>query len=270
MNLAGAVTYCASWFWDALKRLRRERPSYLILAVALLVGAASARLLIELIEQLIFKEKLGTVDRWVFQALQTVRTESAAAFFTATTRLGDAWMLIAAALAGVAVLLVARRRLEAIAITATFALAAASVAVMKVALQRARPDTALHLVAADGPAFPSGHASLSVVVYVLLAYLVARPLKSVRWRYVVFGAAAMLSFAIGLSRLVLGVHWLSDVLAGYALAGMWVAIAIIAIEFMRYFRPAPILDANRRWLVGWTITSLVPLMVALAIYYTLR
>ena len=269
MDLVGTAAYYASRVWDARGRLWRERPAYVVVALALFVGAASGRVLIELIEQLLFKQELGTVDRWVFQALQAVRTEPVEAFFAATTHLGDTWMLIGVVAVGVAALLVMRRRAEAAVITAVFVLAATSVALMKVMLQRARPDDALHLVPASGAAFPSGHASLSFVAYLLLAYLVVRQLNSMRG-YVIFGAAVILSLVIGLSRLVLGVHWLSDVLAGYALAGLWVSVGITMIEFIRHFQPAPVLDSGRRRLAGWTIGTLVLLIFGFATYQVLR
>jgi membrane-associated phospholipid phosphatase len=91
---------------------------------------------------------------------------------------------------------------------------------------RGRPPVALHLVSESGASFPSGHATDSTALYVTLALVVAifvfrRPIA--RWACVL--GSAVLSGAIGVSRLVLGVHWPTDVLAGWAL-GLSVALVV--------------------------------------------
>lgn len=85
------------------------------------------------------------------------------------------------------------------------------------------------------PSFPSGHAVTSVIVFGTLAYLVVRLEPTVAMRRWTLGAAAALILLIGLSRVYLGVHYPSDVLAGYLAGFVWATFAAFSIEVVRYF-----------------------------------
>lgn len=84
------------------------------------------------------------------------------------------------------------------------------------------------------PSFPSGHAVTSVIVFGTLAYLVVRLEPTVRMRRLTLTAAALLIFLIGLSRIYLGVHYPSDVLAGFLAGFVWASFAAFSIEVVRY------------------------------------
>lgn len=86
---------------------------------------------------------------------------------------------------------------------------------------RPRPALADHLVQVSGLSFPSGHATNSAIVYLTLASLVAQVVHGRRIRSYTFGAAILLVGAIGTSRVYLGVHWPSDVLAGWSAGTAW-------------------------------------------------
>jgi undecaprenyl-diphosphatase len=86
---------------------------------------------------------------------------------------------------------------------------------------RHRPDLVPHGTDVYSTSFPSGHAMMSAVVYLTLGALVARLIPG-RWlKIYVMGIAATLSILIGISRVYLGVHWPSDVLAGWAVGAAW-------------------------------------------------
>lgn len=84
--------------------------------------------------------------------------------------------------------------------------------------------------------FPSGHAMTSVAVYATLAYLIARLETTHVLRWLTIGVAAIVIVLIGLSRLYLGVHYPSDVVAGFAAGFAWAACCAAAIEAVHYFR----------------------------------
>ena len=108
---------------------------------------------------------------------------------------------------------------------------------MKLFFNRPRPHLFPWRVPYAGLAsFPSGHSMGSIVFYLTLAYLVARLEPSVFLRRFTFVAAGVIVLAIGLSRLYLGVHYPTDVLAGFAMGIAWAAFCALALEAVRYFR----------------------------------
>lgn len=84
--------------------------------------------------------------------------------------------------------------------------------------------------------FPSGHSTTAVVLYITLAYLLARLEPSRRMRRLTLAVAALLVFLIGASRVYLGVHHPSDVLAGFAVGLAWATFCALGIEAIRFFR----------------------------------
>jgi undecaprenyl-diphosphatase len=109
---------------------------------------------------------------------------------------------------------------------------------VKVLVDRPRPEVDHPIVTAFGKSFPSGHAMSSTVVYgvVLLTFLPALPR---RLRHPAVVVTTLLVLAIGASRLLLGVHFLSDVLAGFVLGLAWLAGATVAFEIWRVERGRP-------------------------------
>ncbi|HEU4651568.1 MAG TPA: phosphatase PAP2 family protein [Croceibacterium sp.] len=94
---------------------------------------------------------------------------------------------------------------------------------LKQAYARARPDIVAHLVGTDSASFPSGHAMNSAVTFLTLAVLLARAEKSVAVRRYLISIAIGLTLVIGFSRLYLGVHWPTDVAAGWIVGALWAA-----------------------------------------------
>jgi undecaprenyl-diphosphatase len=109
--------------------------------------------------------------------------------------------------------------------------------VLKISFNRARPDVFPWRTQHVGLAsFPSGHAMTSIVVYGTLAFLIAR-LAPTRWlKRVIWTVAMLVVLVVGLSRLYLGVHYPSDVLAGFVVGGAWAVVCALGMEAVRYFR----------------------------------
>lgn len=113
-----------------------------------------------------------------------------------------------------------------------------SVAV-KVLTARGRPPLETAVVDAYGAAFPSGHSIRALVVYGALAWLVAGVLHRRAARVLVWSATAVLVGTVGFSRVYLGAHWLTDVLAGFVLGGVWLALVLVATGSLRSRPAAP-------------------------------
>ena len=141
------------------------------------------------------------------------------------TALGGFTVLTLVTLGAVAALLAARRRRQALIFGATVVLAQLASAGLKAATDRPRPALVPHLDQVMSSSFPSGHAMMAPAVYFTLVAIVAagsfaRPLRSA-----MLASAVVLVIAIGVSRVYLGVHWPTDVLAGWTMGS---AIALAA------------------------------------------
>jgi membrane-associated phospholipid phosphatase len=102
--------------------------------------------------------------------------------------------------------------------------------VMKLGFRRERPFFADPLATESTFSFPSGHALVSLAVYGAIALLLARRISSHRRGALLLAATAIWVALIGFSRLYLGVHFLSDVLAGFAAGAAWLALLYLALE----------------------------------------
>ena len=114
-------------------------------------------------------------------------------------------------------------------------------ALVKTIVHRARPVVADPVAHAAGMSFPSGHAQSAVVAWSVLL-LVFLPGLHGGWRVVTVLAAVTMVLAIGFARVTLGVHFVSDVLAGYVLGAAWVAAMIAAFNTWRRESGKPPVD----------------------------
>ncbi len=157
----------------------------------------------------------------------------------AVTRLGSSgvlWTLIGLA----AVVLAIRRRWRlAIYLLVTAAGALTLDPVLKALVGRLRPVVAHPVAYGNGDSFPSGHALGSIVCYGAL-FLVFLPAARGIWRRVFTVVIVALIAAIGVSRLLLGVHYLSDVLGAWALGVTWLGVTAFAFELSRQAAGAPV------------------------------
>lgn len=105
---------------------------------------------------------------------------------------------------------------------------------LKAFFDRSRPDIVAHLVEVNSASFPSGHAMHSAIIYLTLGALLAGTQKDRGVKIYLIGAAILLTLAIGFSRVYLGVHWPSDVIAGWSIGAAWaIGCSLLALVLRR-------------------------------------
>jgi membrane-associated phospholipid phosphatase len=161
------------------------------------------------------------LDRAIARWLHGHATGFATEVLSAVTQLGGATVLLAVTLVAAVALLIRRRGAYAALMGAALAGGEGLNVALKAAFERPRPSFSDPIATAAGFSFPSGHAMVSLTVYGALAVIAAAGAKSRRARILILAAAAGLVLAIGFSRLYLGVHYVSDVLAAYGAGFAW-------------------------------------------------
>ncbi len=113
---------------------------------------------------------------------------------------------------------------------------------LKTAYGRERPTVIDHLVEETSYSFPSGHSTMATVVYLTLAVMLAEFQEKRSLRVYILGYAVLLAGLIGVSRVVLGVHYPSDVAAGWTLGLLWATCTWVVARVLK--RRAPRLDED--------------------------
>ena len=104
----------------------------------------------------------------------------------------------------------------------------------KSTFERPRPDLVAHAARVFTSSFPSGHSTMAAVVYLTLGTLLARVQPQRRLKIWLIGLAVLITLAVGISRVYLGVHWPSDVVGGWALGASWAMLCwAVALRLQR-------------------------------------
>ena len=206
---------------DRFRGLPLTLLSLSLLYIAILFGG--------IVEDLLTSDPIVAVDQAVAQLMLRFRPPELIPVFTWITALGIpkvAGPLVLLALLGT---WLARGPWLALSLLVSVGGTGAFTLLSKLAFHRPRPVEAVLLE--QSYSFPSGHASIAVGFYGFLGYVLARSAPGLKSRIDRLILAALLILAIGLSRLVLGVHYLSDVWAGYLVGAGWLTIAIAFSEW---------------------------------------
>lgn len=104
---------------------------------------------------------------------------------------------------------------------------------MKLGFDRPRPDLVSHGAMVYTASFPSGHSMMSAVTYLTLGALLARVQPLRRLKVFVLSVAVILALLVGLSRIYLGVHWPTDVLAGWTAGACWASLCWLGLLWVQ-------------------------------------
>lgn len=152
------------------------------------------------------------------------------------TALGGGAVLTLVTFFAAAYLLARRKAALAVFVAASIGAGAILNTLLKYGFVRDRPDVVPHLVEVSSASFPSGHAMNSALVYLTLAALLASAERSWRVRIFLMSAAILLTLIVGLSRMYLGVHWPTDVLAGWSVGAAWAVICSLVVRRLQRAR----------------------------------
>ena len=179
------------------------------------------------------------LDTSTLNFVEQIRSPFLTAFFKAVTFTGE-WYFVLGVLVLISLFfiitktsrfnLAARLNLDVFVLWATTAGGFGATFILKEIFHRSRPIGAL--VTETSLSFPSTHAMFSTAFYAFIFYLLALNAKSRFSKYLLISGVFIAPILLGFSRLYLGVHYLSDVLAGYAIGDVWFLIGVYGIKFI--------------------------------------
>ena len=221
--------------------MRDSRIASLPVAIAALFGFGVYAFL--QIADEVSEAELDRFDSWLLLALRNpadIADPLGPAWFEEfmieLTALGGYPLLTLIVVAVAGFLVVSRRYCPAVYTLLSIALGTSLSHGLKLLYDRPRPDLVEQLVSVHTPSFPSGHASMSAVVYLTLATVIVRFVDGLAVRSYVLWVALLLTVGIGASRVYLGVHWPSDVAAGWAFGVSWACLAWLVVTALRAWR----------------------------------
>ena len=209
------------WLITQLSRVER----WTLLSIVLTAGAIWG--FVSIAEEMI-EGDTRAFDEWVLLALRSPLDlsdpigppwfEEMMRDFTA---LGSTAVITLIAISAVSFLAITRRMRAAITVGVAVGVGALLSQMLKWGFDRPRPDLVPHGTVVYTQSFPSGHAMLSAVVYLTLGALLARMHPQRRAKVSIYAIAVVVTVLVGASRVYLGVHWPTDVLAGWSLGAAW-------------------------------------------------
>ena len=165
----------------------------------------------------------GSLDHQIYEELYAGDRPALLAVARFFTALGEPTVLISAGIVIAAWLFYRGHRRLPWVLIAIVTIGRGLSELQKYWIARVRPDVEPHLVMVKTSSFPSGHATSSMIFFLTLALVLA---TGTRWRWPAAIGAVLLSLAIGTSRVMLGVHWPSDVIGGWAFGMLWVLLTL--------------------------------------------
>ncbi len=215
---------CCEFLKNGLLEIQHHRPVvYLVLTLGL--SCSMLVMFAELAWQTIFRHTMDMFDNVIIWLVRYFANPMLDQIMIFISNLGYGYVYGFIVVIAFSILAYYRRWLEFAGLVISLAGGAVLNNLLKMLFERARPDE-FRLVAAAGFSFPSGHAMGVIYFYGMVVFLIARRIKSWRRRYVLTAATILFIAAMGISRIYLGVHYPSDIVAGYTAGGMWLMFSI--------------------------------------------
>ncbi len=221
------------------RRFTREGRLGLYLTVGLFASLVLVGLLRFLLDEVFEIQTPNSLDRAATLAVRGLQTPGRDRILRSVTNLGDYRFLVPATLLVSGALAARGRRVSALLFAGSVVGGFLLESVMKIALHRHRPDLWPALVTEKTFSFPSGHATMTTLFFAGAAAVVFHVTRRRLARVASVCGAAVLILAVGFSRVYLGAHWLTDVVAGILIGLFWVALCATGTEYFARRMPQP-------------------------------
>ncbi|MFB3925429.1 MAG: phosphatase PAP2 family protein [Syntrophales bacterium] len=192
-------------------------------ALLLWMCAATAALLLE-------NKWIAAMDSRILESVRHFKSPAVTKFMTAVSMSGGAVFLTSCGILLGIYLFRARKIPDLIGFAFTMIGGSFLFLLLNVHIRRPRPVSEFHFVKSSGWSFPSGHAMTAVLFYGMATYLICNHVHTWSLKVLAAAMAGIIVVLIGLSRIYFQVHYLTDILAGYAFGLFWLFVCIICVE----------------------------------------
>ncbi|TXD96921.1 phosphatase PAP2 family protein [Psychrobacter frigidicola] len=240
------------------QRFQLEHFYGLPLTLLFLVMGYILALFFGLVEDVVNSNSIVITDYFVSQQMSMLNESSVIDFFILITSLSSTRITFLVVVLTCVICWVMRQRYILVGLLVATLGSATFTFLSKMLFHRERPLNGL--VLEHSYSFPSGHATITIALYGFIAYIAIRFSQKFIWKVRIFTTAVLFSVLVGLSRLVLNAHYLSDVLGGYLVGALWLTVAISVTEWLST-------RDKIEWHIPWSMTQVY--MVWFSLIYVL-
>lgn len=223
--IIGALIVYAYKRINKKRRIFHRRHLYI-----LLINLFSLYIFFKMIENFVDQKLIINWDLWINQWVHFLWNPVLNSIMIFITNFADTWTIILLAIIILIFFIIKKKWRYSLLLILALSAGKLSEVFTKYIIGRDRPTNPL--IEADGYSLPSGHATIAIIFFSLLAYYFKNHLKNKAIKYFLFTLCALIILGVGFSRIYLGVHWFSDVVAGYALGMFCLTLIILSLEFI--------------------------------------
>lgn len=206
------------------------------LTASLVLFGVFTALFAQITEGWMQQEALYRIDRAVHRAFEGALSPDTAAAFRAVTHFGDVLTMLGGTLFMASLFWYRRRWWRMVTLALAMGGGQAILWTLKYVFSRQRPGS--QLIDAVGHSFPSGHTFTATVLYGFVIVIIWHWTKSISLRIITTVTLATLVLLVGLSRILLSVHWTSDVIGGWTIGLAWLLCSFVLTHLLRAWRNA--------------------------------
>ncbi|MBI4837176.1 MAG: phosphatase PAP2 family protein [Candidatus Portnoybacteria bacterium] len=219
------------------KRLSLANPYGFYFSIGIILSAVAFFYFFALTQDILAKDPFVEADIRFMNLVAALRSVAAAKILLLFTYLGNWQFIISLGVITAIAMVLLKEKRKLIFLIIGVAGGELLYTVFKLLLHRTRPDIGFSLIPRNGYAFPSGHATMSLIFYGMIGYGFLKKFKK-RWlKPPLVILAIVLIFLVGFSRIYLGAHWVSDVLAGWAFGAAFLILLITFFKQQERFKP---------------------------------